>query len=199
MPIQYTSLETIEDFLAQKRIAMVGISRETPSISVSLFKELCRRGYEVVPVNPNVKEVIGRKCFACVQDIEPPVDSALLMTSPGVTEAVVNDCIEFGIKRIWMYRAGGQGAVSENAVEICREKGINVICSFPKLGASIGSTVACANSLAAIQGSLTLRETAPFLLVGIYVADFRKMKCPRGLATFLQLSASLSPEFHTRA
>lgn len=140
MPIQYTSLETIEDFLAQKRIALVGISRETPSISVSLFKELCRRGYEVVPVNPNVKEVMGRTCFACVQDIEPPVDAALLMTSPGVTEAVVNDCIESGIKRIWMYRAGGQGAVSKNAVEICLEKRISVIpgeCPFmflPQIG-----------------------------------------------------------------
>jgi predicted CoA-binding protein len=54
MPAQQTFLQSIEDFLAQKRIAMVGVSRETPSISASLFKELFRRGCDVVPVNPNV-------------------------------------------------------------------------------------------------------------------------------------------------
>ena len=127
MQVQHTSLDTIEDFLAQKRIAMVGISREAKSISAILFKELDRRGYDVVPVNPNVQEVLGRRCFARVQDIEPPVDAALLLTSPQVTEVVVRDCAESGIRRVWMYRAGGQGAVNDHAIEVCRERGIRVI------------------------------------------------------------------------
>ena len=127
MPVRRTALETIEDFLAQKRIAMVGISHEAESFSASLFKELCRRGYDIVPVNPNVQEVMGRKCFAHLQDIEPPVEAALLMTSPQVTETVVKDCAESGIRRVWMYRAGGQGAVSEKAIEFCRERGIRVV------------------------------------------------------------------------
>ena len=140
MPVQHAPLETINDFLAQKRIAMVGISRETPSFSGSLFTEFCRRGYDVVPVNPNMQVVMGHKCFACVQDIEPPVDAALLMTSPAVTEEVVKDCAEAGIKRVWMHSGGGQGAVSENAINFCREKGIGVVpgeCPFmffPKSG-----------------------------------------------------------------
>jgi CoA binding domain len=58
MPVQRTSIEPIDDFLAQKRIAIVGISREEKSMSVILFKELCDRGYDVVPVNPNVTGVI---------------------------------------------------------------------------------------------------------------------------------------------
>ena len=53
MTAQGGSLEIINDFLAQKRIAMVGISREPRNFSVSLFQELCRRGYDMVPVNPN--------------------------------------------------------------------------------------------------------------------------------------------------
>lgn len=141
MPVQRTSLESIEDFLAQKRIAIVGMSREAASMSEAVFKELSKRGYDVVPVNPNVPEVMGRKCFARVQDIQPPVDAALLMTSPAVTEAVVKDCVECGIKRVWMHRGVGQGSVSEKAIEVCREQGIRVIpgeCPFMFLPQSGG-------------------------------------------------------------
>ncbi len=127
MPVPHTSLESIEDFLTQKRIAIVGMSRDARSMSAILFKELSQRGYDVVPVNPNVQEIIGRKCFARVQDIEPPVDAALLMTAPAVTEAVVNDCAEAGIARVWMYKGGGQGAVSDDAIKFCHEHGISVI------------------------------------------------------------------------
>ena len=63
MPVQRASLELIEDFLAPKRIVIVGMSREAKSMSEAVFKELSKRGYDVVPVNPNVQEVMGRKCF----------------------------------------------------------------------------------------------------------------------------------------
>ncbi|HKH99231.1 MAG TPA: CoA-binding protein [Candidatus Sulfotelmatobacter sp.] len=125
---QRVSLEVIEDFLAQKRIALVGISREPKDFSVMLFEELCRRGYDVIPVNPYVPEVLGRRCYRDVQEIQPPVDAALLMTSPAVTETVVVDCAEAGIRRVWMYRAGGKGgAVSAKAVEFCRDHGMQVV------------------------------------------------------------------------
>jgi predicted CoA-binding protein len=127
MAVERASLETVEEFLAQKRIAMVGISREPKNFSVMLFEELCRRGYDVVPVNPNTSEVLGRRGFARVQDIQPPVDAALLMTSSGVTDTVVRDCAEAGIHRVWIYGTGGQGAVSPAAVEFCRVHGIQVV------------------------------------------------------------------------
>src|ERR1039457_5011371 len=124
MATQTLSLEMIEDFLAQKRIAMVGISREPTNFSVMLFEELCRRGYDMVPVNPNIAEVLGRRCFARVQDIKPPVEAALLMTSPTITETVVSDCAEAGIRLVWMYRAFGGGSVSAKAMDFCKERGI---------------------------------------------------------------------------
>jgi uncharacterized protein len=139
MATQTLSLEMIEDFLAQKRIAMVGISREPESFSVALFEELCRRGYDVIPVNPNTPTVLGRRSFARLQDIQPPVDAALLMTSPAVTDTVVSDCAEAGIRRVWMYRAGGKGAVSPTAIAFCHEHGIQVVpgqCPFMFLPAA---------------------------------------------------------------
>jgi uncharacterized protein len=135
------SLETIEDFLAQKRIAMAGISRDPKSFSASLFGELCRRGYDVVPVNPNTVELQGRRCFARVQDIQPPVEAVLLMTSPEATETVVYDCAEAGIRRVWMYRAAGKGSVSAKAVAFCHEQGIDVVpgeCPFMFLPEAAG-------------------------------------------------------------
>jgi uncharacterized protein len=133
MQAQTTRLEVIEDFLAQKRLAMVGVSRTTKDFSVLLFKELRKRGYDVVPVNPLASDVLGQRCFERIQDIRPPVDTALLMTSPSVTETIVEDCAQAGIRRIWMYRAGGDGAVSSKAVRFCEEKGIQVVpgeCPF---------------------------------------------------------------------
>ena len=133
MADQSVSIETITDFLAQHRIAMVGISRNKNDFSVTPLQEFCRRGYDVVPVNPKAEEIGGRRCFARVQDIQPPVEAALLMTSPEVTDVVVNDCAKAGIRKIWMYRAGGKGAVSAGALQFCREHGISVIpgqCPF---------------------------------------------------------------------
>lgn len=140
MNAQNFSLEMIQRFLAQKRIAMLGVSRDPKDLSVMLFDELSRRGYEVVPVNPNTSTINGHPCAARVQDIHPPVTAALLMTSPEVTEKIVQDCYAAGVKQVWMYRAAGKGAVSNKAVDFCRERGMEVIpgeCPFmflPKPG-----------------------------------------------------------------
>lgn len=123
-----SNLAAIERFLAQKRIAMVGISHDPKNFSVSLFDELCRRGYEVIPVNPKLPSIKGWQCLARVQDIRPPVTAALLMTSPEVTESVVADCAQAGIRKVWMYRAGIHGgAVSQKAIDFCNDHGIEVI------------------------------------------------------------------------
>jgi len=122
-----TVRERIEDFLSQKRLAVAGVSREPHDFTRSLFREFCQRGYDMVPVNPNLTEVEGRTCYHRVQDVTPPVEGVLLMTPPLVTEQVVRDCAEAGIHRVWMYRAGGVGAVSQGAVEFCESHDISVV------------------------------------------------------------------------
>ncbi|HWR15281.1 MAG TPA: CoA-binding protein [Terriglobales bacterium] len=129
------SLNTIESFLSQKRIALVGISRQPQDIGKSLLEELRQRGHEVFPINPAVSEIFGQRCFARLQEIQPPPDAALILTSPSVTNSVVRDCAAAGVKHVWMYRAGArtQGSVSEEAVQFCRDHGIEVVpgqCPF---------------------------------------------------------------------
>ena len=124
------ALDLIQDFLRQKRLAIVGVSRNPKDFSRTLFREFLKRGYDPVPVNPQAEEVEGRRCFGRLVDIDPPVEAALLMTSPQLTEKVAADCVEAGVRQVWMYRAIGLGRIRPNAVALCRAKGIGVIEGF---------------------------------------------------------------------
>jgi len=127
------SMERVQDFLSQKRLAFVGVSRQPKDYSRVLFREFVARGYDTVPVNPAVGEIEGRRSFARVQDIEPVPDGVVVLTSSAVTDEVVGDCIRAGVKRIWLCRTHGKGAVSAQAVGECEAHGISVIpgeCPF---------------------------------------------------------------------
>jgi predicted CoA-binding protein len=128
-----TSRKAIAPFLDLKRIAVVGVSQKPNDFSRSLFHEFLQRGYDTVPVNPAAEEMEGQRCFGRVDQIQPPVEAVLLMTKPEVTDVVVRDCANAGVKHVWMYRATGQGAVSNDAVKFCESNGMSVIageCPF---------------------------------------------------------------------
>jgi uncharacterized protein len=127
-----TTQAVIKDFLAQKRVAIVGVSRDPQHFSRALYTEFVKRGYEVVPINPAVKEIDGVPCFDRVQ-AAPQVDAVLIMTSSTQTDQIVHDCAEAGVKRVWMYKGEGLGAVSASAVEFGRQHGMSVVdgqCPF---------------------------------------------------------------------
>lgn len=121
------SMSTIQDFLAQKRIAVVGVSHDPKDFSRSLLRSFRERGYDAVAVNPTLQSADDAPCFASLDKISPPVDGVLVMTSPAVTDQVVQECARLRIPRVWMYRAGGKGAVSPQAVEFCEDHGIAVV------------------------------------------------------------------------
>lgn len=136
----HNSRDDISAFLGHKRIAAVGVSRNPQDFTRLLVRELIRRGYDIVPVNPGSTEMEGRPSYSAVSEIQPPVEAALLLTSPAATEEVVRDCASSGVGLVWMYRGGGTGAVSQAAVDFCREHGMRVIageCPYmflPKAG-----------------------------------------------------------------
>ena len=122
-----TTRHEIEDFLSRKRLAMVGVSRNPKDFSRGLFFDLCRRGYDMVPVNPHMSDLNGSRCFARLQDVTPPVAGVLVMTPADKTEQVVQDAAAAGISRVWLQRGAGQGAVSEAAVKYCRQHGLRLV------------------------------------------------------------------------
>ncbi|HEX6501791.1 MAG TPA: CoA-binding protein [Terriglobales bacterium] len=128
-----TNIADVRDFLSLRRIALVGVSRNPKDFSRVLFREMCQKGYEMVPVNPTTSELEGKRCFARVQEIDPRVEGALLLTASRDTAQVVRDCSEAGIRMIWMHRGGGPGSVSQEAVDFCRQQGIHLVeghCPF---------------------------------------------------------------------
>jgi len=124
--------ELIKEFLSQKSFVVVGSFKNETKVAYKIFRVLKQKGYEVYPVNPNVKEVDGIKCYPSILDLPKTVDVVDLVTPPSATEEIVKQCLQKGIKYIWMQ----PGAESENAVEFCKQNGIKVIygtCLMMKL------------------------------------------------------------------
>ncbi len=127
-----TTRRQIDDFWLLKRLAVVGVSRDPKHFSNMIWQELRQRRYEAVPVNPNARELDGQPCFARVQEIQPPVEGAVIMTPAGVTEQVVRDCAAAGVRHVWLHKGagGGPGAVSPAAVAFCEANGIDVVAGY---------------------------------------------------------------------
>ncbi len=123
-----TAKEAAADFLAQKRIAVAGVSRQPKEHGGNIvYRRLRDRGYEVFAVNPNADEVEGDPCYHDLKSIPGGVDAVVVATTPEVAESVVRDCAELGITRVWMHRSFGEGSVSETAASLCRDQGITCI------------------------------------------------------------------------
>jgi predicted CoA-binding protein len=123
-----TMKEAASEFLAQKRIAVTGVSRKPKDHgSNTVFKRLRDRGYQVFAVNPNADEVEGAHSYHDLRSIPGGVDGVVIATGPDKAEGTMRECTELGIKRVWMHRSYGQGSVSAAATAFGREHGITVI------------------------------------------------------------------------
>jgi predicted CoA-binding protein len=122
-----TTMRQIDGFLALKRIAVVGVSRNPKEISYTLWQELRQRRYDAVPVNPAADTIDGVRCYASVRDIEPPVEGALVMTTAAVAEQVIEDCVAAGIDHVWLYGGLGGGATSGATVAAAERHGLDAI------------------------------------------------------------------------
>jgi predicted CoA-binding protein len=126
-----TSLETkVQDFLAQKRIAVAGVSRDNSGHAAAnlIYQRLKKTGHEVFPVNPQMQTFDGNRCYPDVRLIPGGVDGVVIVTRPDTTEQIVRDCSDAGIHRVWMHKSLGKGSsVSPKAVEYCRQHDITVI------------------------------------------------------------------------
>ncbi|MDO8616774.1 MAG: CoA-binding protein [Dehalococcoidia bacterium] len=119
--------EAVDDFLAQKRIAVAGVSRSPSEAANLIYKTLRQRDYEVFAVNPNAGEVEGDRCYPDLKSIPGGVGAVVIATAPAVAESVARECAEQGVSRVWMHRSFGQGSVSAEAGEVCRAAGITGI------------------------------------------------------------------------
>jgi hypothetical protein len=118
----------VEDFLAQKRIGVAGVSRHTQGEAANfIYRKLRESGYEVFPINPNAEIAEGDRCYPNLKSISPPVDAVVIATRPEVADEIVRECAKIGVARVWMHRSFGTGSVSDAATKFCQDHQISVI------------------------------------------------------------------------
>ena len=122
-----TLKEAVDEFLAQKQIAVAGVSRSKNEAANAIYRKLRGAGYEVYATNPNATEVEGDPCYPDLKSIPVKVDGVVIATHPEVSVQVVRECAEVGISRVWMHRSFGQGSFADAAVDICKANNITVI------------------------------------------------------------------------
>jgi predicted CoA-binding protein len=117
------SKQDIQDFLAQKTLAIAGFSRDEKSFSANAAKELRAKGYRLLPVNPNAKSIGGETCYPNLASLPEKVGGVVVFTKPDQSESVVRDALAAGITRVWLQ----QGAQSNAAIALAKEKGMQVV------------------------------------------------------------------------
>ena len=123
-----TIKDAATDFLATKRIAVTGVSRDPQGHGGNVvYKRLRERGYEVFAVNPNAETVGGDRCYPDLKSIPGGVEAVVIGTRPGTAEGTMQECAELGINHVWMHRSMGGGSVSASATKYGRANGITVI------------------------------------------------------------------------
>jgi predicted CoA-binding protein len=118
-----TTKAAIQDFLAQRTLAVVGVSRTGKKFGNTIMKELSARGYRVFAVNARGETAEGRPVYPTLSDLPEPPGGAVLVIPPSETEKVVRDAARAGISRIWMQH----GSRSREAIRFCEDRGIRVI------------------------------------------------------------------------
>ena len=120
----------VNDFLAQKRIAVAGVSRDDghhPAANL-IYRRLKSTGHDVFPVNPQMTKFAGEPCYPDLHSIPGGIDGVVIITRPETTNLIVRDAKAAGVGRVWMHQSIVKGSsVSPEAVEYCREHGISVI------------------------------------------------------------------------
>ncbi len=118
-----------QEFLAQERIAVAGVSGAKPDATANaIFNQLRKTGYSVIPVNPNYEAIDGDPCYPNMQAIPGRVDGAVIVTSPENSKQIAYDCVEAGIPRVWMHNnTWAPSSVSPEGAQYCRDHDVMVI------------------------------------------------------------------------
>src|SRR5687767_10026880 len=97
--------DAASEFLANKRVAVTGVSRDPGSHGSNVvYRRLRERGFEVFAVNPNADEVEGDPSYHDLRSIPGGVDAVVIGTRPEIAEETMGECAELGIKHVWMHR-----------------------------------------------------------------------------------------------
>jgi predicted CoA-binding protein len=106
-----------------KNIAIIGASSNPERDSFKVMKFLMDYGYEIFPVNPKENNILGRRCYANLKEIEERIDMVDIFRAKEFILAITNEAIEINANIIWIQ----EGIVDENAASLAKKSGLTVV------------------------------------------------------------------------
>jgi uncharacterized protein len=113
----------IQDFLALKSFAVIGVSRNEKKFGNSIYAELRTKNFIVYPVNPNMDKYENSVCYPDLKSLPTQPEGLFISVNKDKTIGIVKDAHSAGIKNIWI----AQKSESKEAIEYCEKNNINVI------------------------------------------------------------------------
>ncbi len=115
--------EQIRDILSLKKVAVIGMSKHFSKAAHYVPKYLSDNGYDVTPVNPTAEEILGRKCYNSVSEIDEEIEIVDIFRPSDQVLPVVQEAIKKKPKVIWLQ----EGIHNSEAEELARKEGIQVV------------------------------------------------------------------------
>lgn len=117
------TINQINQFVNQKHIAVVGISRTPQKFGNSAFKELKKKGYSLYPVSLHMEEFEGIKCYRDIASLPAEVTAILISTKSEQTRILLSEARDKGIRHIWLQK----GAADKGLIEQEKNASDNLI------------------------------------------------------------------------
>jgi predicted CoA-binding protein len=122
--VDQQEMDVAERILSSARtIAVVGLSANPRRPSHGVARYLQRVGYRIIPVNPNVDEVLGERAYASLREIPQPVDVVDVFRRSEFVGPIVDDAIAIKASAVWLQ----DGVVDEDAAARARASGLDVV------------------------------------------------------------------------
>lgn len=115
--------EKIREILSYKNVAVVGISKNSEKAAHYVPKYLSENGFNIIPVNPTADEILQKKCYPNVGEVDSEIDIVDVFRPSDQVLPVVQEAIKKKPKVIWLQ----EGIHNEEAEELARKAGITVV------------------------------------------------------------------------
>lgn len=96
------NLKQIETFLEEKKVALIGASRNEKKFGTQVLKHLVENGFEVLPVHRQAEQLQGKKAYAAIAELPDNVNAICLLTQKHQTDLLLAEALKKGIRNIWI-------------------------------------------------------------------------------------------------
>jgi len=115
--------EQIRDILSLKKVVVIGMSKHSSKAAHFVPKYLYENGYDVIPVNPTADEILGKKCYDSVSEVNEEIEIVDIFRPSDQVLPIIQEAIKKKPKVIWLQ----EGIHNSQAEELARKEGIKVV------------------------------------------------------------------------